>query len=422
MARQAGQPKRAYTARNSRSVSGPRHENMANPSTEIKRCHSAISASRVRPQCARPYWPRASAPVAGGAPNVTAGPVQCDTRIPPRFCYQFTRCLRTIHGAFKHKTLRIRVTLTQQAMGLQAAPQGAPMHPLSGFLHDPLQAILHAARHLFVQPGRFGSLRRQGGPAGGGNGVNGRGALGAHGVGAESAGEYIACMFRQLLQGVSQRVPSRCAVCHAWPAHAVCAKLCGPICAARVPLHHLRPAACRRRMPRGACLHHRATAVGRCASRRAVRLPVVWIGGGIQIPAAPGLGPYPGDFDAQRAVGRADAGRCADLVLPLPLVGTTPANGAASTRPNWNWHARRLAPAKPVPDRSCYCAIRDTPPQSSLPRQRAPAQCARRFCQPSRCATNQSCADRRVVLVDDVMTSGASLQAASTALRAAMRA
>jgi ComF family protein len=34
--------------------------------------------------------------------------------------------------------------------------------------------------------------------------------------------QYIGAMFRQLLSGLRRHLPSQCAVCHAWPAHPVC--------------------------------------------------------------------------------------------------------------------------------------------------------------------------------------------------------
>ena len=34
--------------------------------------------------------------------------------------------------------------------------------------------------------------------------------------------EYIGAVFRHLIQGISKRIPSQCAVCHAWPTQPVC--------------------------------------------------------------------------------------------------------------------------------------------------------------------------------------------------------
>ena len=34
--------------------------------------------------------------------------------------------------------------------------------------------------------------------------------------------EYIGAVFRHLIQGISKRIPSQCAVCHAWPSQPVC--------------------------------------------------------------------------------------------------------------------------------------------------------------------------------------------------------
>jgi predicted amidophosphoribosyltransferase len=61
--------------------------------------------------------------------------------------------------------------------------------------------------------------------------------------------------------------------------------------------------------------------------------------------------------------------------------------------------------------------IRDTPPQSSLPRQERLRSVQGAFAPEPR--HQPSLRGQRVVLVDDVMTSGASLNAASSALRTA---
>jgi ComF family protein len=102
----------------------------------------------------------------------------------------------------------------------------------------------------------------------------------------------------------------------------------------------------------------------------------------------------------------------AHLVLPLPLstqrLQSRGFNQAVEL-------ARHLAPSKV--DTELLLRVRDTPPQSSLPRHERLRSVQGAFAiEPLRV---NELRDRRVVLVDDVMTSGASLHAASTALRSA---
>ena len=59
-----------------------------------------------------------------------------------------------------------------EVLGLfNAATQRIPVAPGGGRIHHPLQPVLHAPRHLLVQPGRF--VRDHGMPARGGNRVYG---------------------------------------------------------------------------------------------------------------------------------------------------------------------------------------------------------------------------------------------------------
>ena len=215
-------------------------------------------------------------------------------------------------------------------------------------------------------------------------------------------------MFRQLLQGVSLHVPSRCAVCHAWPAHAVCEN-----CVAQFaqPVH--RCTTCALPLPAG---------MPRCGA--CITAPPLW---DAALAAVPYAYPWSGlvvEFKFQQHPASAHtlatilrsapwvepALEAAHLVLPLPLsaerLRTRGFNQALEL-------ARHLAPGKV--NAELLLRVRDTPPQSSLPRHERLRSVQGAFAvEPLRVAKLR---DRRVVLVDDVMTSGASLHAACTALR-----
>ena len=104
-------------------------------------------------------------------------------RLPPRLRYMFNSCLRNILLGLHHKTGCIRVACGNFLVGLQTALHWCPMRPGCGRFFDPLQALLHARAHLFVQPGRLQrrpaltALR----PQRGGARVNGGGAVFGHG-------------------------------------------------------------------------------------------------------------------------------------------------------------------------------------------------------------------------------------------------
>lgn len=102
----------------------------------------------------------------------------------------------------------------------------------------------------------------------------------------------------------------------------------------------------------------------------------------------------------------------AHLVLPLPLSAQRLQSRGFNQALEL---ARHLAPGKV--NTELLLRVRDTPPQSSLPRHERLRSVQGAFAvEPLRSKELQG---QRVALVDDVMTSGASLHAASTALRTA---
>ena len=217
-------------------------------------------------------------------------------------------------------------------------------------------------------------------------------------------------MFRKLLEGLSHRMPSQCAVCHAWPARPVCddcvERFAQPVarcitCA--MPLASGTPqcgACVRDPPPLDACVaavayaypwsrlvvdykfHHRA---GWAASLATVMRSAPWV--------EPAL-------------------EAADAVVPMPLSPTRLRERGFNQALQL---ARHLAPEKT--DATLLLRIRDTAPQTALHRAERIANVRHAFAvEPLRASEP---AGKRLVLVDDVMTSGASLHAAARALREA---
>jgi len=217
-------------------------------------------------------------------------------------------------------------------------------------------------------------------------------------------------MFRQLLQGLPQRLPSRCAVCHAWPAQPVCNvcvdRFAQPqprcrTCALPVLPGIAQCGACvREPPPLDACVA--AVAYGYPWSRLVTEFKFQeqtgWAGAfAMLMRSAPWVEP---SLDA------------ADLLVPMPLAP------ARLRQRGFNQAlelCRQLVPAKTDP--TVLLRLRDTLPQTTLSRSERQRNLRHAFAvDPLR---TDRVAGRRLVLVDDVMTSGASLYAAAVALRAA---
>ena len=217
-------------------------------------------------------------------------------------------------------------------------------------------------------------------------------------------------MFRQLLQGISQHLPSRCVVCHAWPSHPVC-EAC--VVQFAQPVHR-----CER------CALPLPPPIPRCGA--CITEPPPWDTALAAVPYAyPWSGMVQGfKFQQQPAWAHTMAQLLrsapwvepaleqAHLVIPLPL---------SSQRLQQRGFNQSLELAQALAadkvDKGLLLRLRDTLPQSSLPRHARLRNVQGAFAvEPLRAREMRG---RRVVLVDDVMTSGASLHAASTALRLA---
>jgi ComF family protein len=221
-------------------------------------------------------------------------------------------------------------------------------------------------------------------------------------------------MLRELLQNLSSSLPSQCEVCHAWPAQAVCencvACFAQPVtrcttCALPLPLSLpdgvAQCGACLRSPPPlDACLAAVSYAYPWEAliARYKFSGAAGWAGVFAQI-----LCSMPGVEDALDQ---------ADLLLPMPL------SKERLRERGFNQSlqiARRLAPVKV--DAQLLLRIRHSAPQSSLHRNERLRNVEGAFAvEPLR---SDLLKNERVVVLDDVMTSGASLHAAARVLRQA---
>jgi ComF family protein len=221
-------------------------------------------------------------------------------------------------------------------------------------------------------------------------------------------------MFRRLLEGISRttawRLPSQCAVCHAWPAQPVCEACVGlfgqpvPRCTtcARPVLASMRQC--------GACIT-KPPPLDRCLAAVPYAYPWSTLVVDFKFQEHPAWAPRFATL-MRSAPWVEPALETADLVVPMPLsrerLRTRGFNQALLL-------ARALEPNKVVAD--VLLRIVDTPPQSSLPRKERLASVQNAFAvEPLRAHQLQG---KTVVLVDDVMTSGASLHAATKVLRQA---
>jgi ComF family protein len=215
-------------------------------------------------------------------------------------------------------------------------------------------------------------------------------------------------MFRQLLSGLSRRLPAQCAVCHAWPSRPVCddcvqrfgqpVTRC-PTCALPVPAGMRHCGACIRQPPP---LDHALAAV-------AYDYP--WSGLITQFKFHEHTG-WAGSFATlmRSAPWVEPALEAADWLVPMPL-----SPGRLQER-GFNQAlllARALEPGKVRTD--ILLRVKETPPQSSLPRKERLLGVRGAYAlEPHHAAGAQG---KRIVLIDDVMTTGASLHAAASALR-----
>jgi len=213
-----------------------------------------------------------------------------------------------------------------------------------------------------------------------------------------------------LLQGLSRRLPSQCAICHRWPSHTLCED-CVATLAQPVP----RCSRCALQVPDGVavcgeCLLH-PVPLDACLCAVDYAYPWAGIVAQYKFQADPAWASTLARLlhSTPWAEPLMDA---ADWVLPIPL------SAHRLRERGFNQAlllARILAPAKT--DATLLLRLHDTQAQSNLGRaQRLRNLQGALTVDPLRTAALQG---RSVLLVDDVMTTGATLQAAALALRQA---
>ena len=226
--------------------------------------------------------------------------------------------------------------------------------------------------------------------------------------------QYIGCMSWPWPLKLVRRLPSQCAVCHAWPSQ--------PVCEACVQLFAQPCARCRGcALPLPPDLSGGQDYCGTCAvsptaldeALAAVAYAYPWSKVVLEFKFAQ----HPGWARSLALLIRSapwvePALEAADLLLPMPL------SRQRLQERGFNQAlllARALAPDKTRAQ--VLLRVRDTPAQSSLSRAARLTNVQHAFAVDPLHQTDV--AGKRLVLVDDVMTSGATLSAAAACLRQA---
>lgn len=234
------------------------------------------------------------------------------------------------------------------------------------------------------------------------------------GMATDSGREYIELMLFTRLLGTSpgrhDGLPSLCVVCHAWPARRIC-----DACVSRFAAPTARCTGCARRVPQGVqrcgdCLRH-PPALDTCIA--AVDYAYPWADLLVRFKFASDTGTARALAALlHRTTGVSELLAQADALLPIPLApGRLRARGYNQSL----LLARALEGPPPRP--RWLQRTRETTPQSSLHRGERLRNLQGVF-KVSDTARHEL-PNLDLVLVDDVMTTGATLHAAATALREA---
>jgi ComF family protein len=222
--------------------------------------------------------------------------------------------------------------------------------------------------------------------------------------------EYIEVMRVASFSRLIHRLPSQCQVCHSWPANTVCDD-----CVSQFAQPHDRCQTCALPVPKGmphcgTCLKQ-APPLDQCLAAVAYAYPWSTLIGDFKFRDQTGLTRVIATL-LKATPWVEPALDAADLVLAMPL------SAAKLRQRGYNQAlllARALTPTKVQTD--LLLRIQDTPAQHTLKRAQRLSALDHAFAvDPLRAGQLQGA---RVVLVDDVMTTGASLYAAAKVLRAA---
>ena len=213
-----------------------------------------------------------------------------------------------------------------------------------------------------------------------------------------------------MLQGLSKRLPSQCAVCHAWPAHSIC-----EACVAAFAQPVARCTTCALPVAPGVNQCGACTVSPPPLDACLAALPYAYPWSALVADFK--FHQHPGWATSFAALLRAapwvePALEAADLLLPMPL-----SRERLRDRGYNQAHvlARALDASKVV--HGVLLRVRDTPAQRTLPRSERLRAVQDAFAvDPLQVHHVQG---KRVVLIDDVMTSGASLHSAAKVVQQA---
>jgi ComF family protein len=217
-------------------------------------------------------------------------------------------------------------------------------------------------------------------------------------------------MLLKRIYGALPRLPSQCRVCRAWPAQAVC-----EACVAQFAQPHHRCQTCALPLPSGmrrcgACLKS-PPPLDNCLTAVSYAYPWSTLIQEFKFHAQPGL--VRSFATLLRAAPWVEmALELADVLVPMPL------SFARLRERGYNQSlllARQLDPIKTRAE--LLLRIRDTPAQHTLKRTERLSALRDAFAVEPLLA--HTLPGRRVLLVDDVMTTGASLHAAARTMKAA---